>query len=118
MYTHAVGCFVRDTAEPFSPFAGDDFWTHCIGYEGWRWELFGGGIYLFERLYREVRARRETEIVKVVKHPYGKQTLELLTGRKDPVENPTDLTNGTLQMLLKSNSASLLSSTRPVSGCS
>jgi len=43
MYTHATGCFVRDTTDPFSPFAGKDFWDHCIGYEGWRWELIGGG---------------------------------------------------------------------------
>lgn len=71
MYTHATGCFVRDSVAPFSPFAGFNFWNHCIGYQGWRWELFGGGIYLFERLYREVRARRDTKIVKVVRHPYG-----------------------------------------------
>ena len=70
MYTHATGCFVRDTPEPFSPFAGNPFWNHCIGYEGWRWELIGGGLYLCERLYREIRSRRETEIVKVVRHPY------------------------------------------------
>ncbi|KAI9771143.1 MAG: hypothetical protein M1840_002494 [Geoglossum simile] len=70
LYTHATGCFVRDTPLPFSPFAGANFWNHCIGYEGWRWELWGGGLYLIERLYREVRARRETEITKVVKHPY------------------------------------------------
>jgi NADPH oxidase len=72
LYTHATGCFVRDTAEPFSPFAGDDFWGHCIGYEGWRWELWGGGLYLIERVYREIRSRRETEIVRVIRHPYGK----------------------------------------------
>lgn len=71
LYTHATGCFVRDTAQPFSPFAGKDFWDHCLGYEGWRWELWGGAFYLFERLYREVRARRETEITKVIRHPYG-----------------------------------------------
>ncbi|PNS17362.1 Superoxide-proteinrating NADPH oxidase heavy chain subunit A [Sphaceloma murrayae] len=70
MYTHATGCFVRDSVEPHSPFAGKPFWTHCIGYQGWRWELVGGGIYLVERIYREVRARRKTEIIKVVKHPY------------------------------------------------
>ncbi|KAL1962178.1 hypothetical protein VTN77DRAFT_524 [Rasamsonia byssochlamydoides] len=70
LYTHATGCFVRDTAQPFSPFAGANFWHHCLGYEGWRWELWGGGIYLFERLYREIRARRETEITKVIRHPY------------------------------------------------
>ncbi|RYP06592.1 hypothetical protein DL765_009428 [Monosporascus sp. GIB2] len=70
LYTHAVGCFVRDTAASFSPFAGDDFWGHCIGYQGWRWELFAGGFYLAERLYREIRAARETKITRVVRHPY------------------------------------------------
>jgi len=72
LYTHATGCFVRDTPNPYSPFAGADFWDHCIGYEGWRWELWGGGIYLIERIYREIRARRATEIVRVIRHPYGK----------------------------------------------
>jgi NADPH oxidase len=70
LYTHAVGCFVRDTPEEYSPFAGEDFWKHCLGYQGWRWELFAGGLYLIERLYREVRARRETKITRVVRHPY------------------------------------------------
>lgn len=70
MYTHATGCFVRDTTNPYSPFAGSPFWNHCIGYEGWRWELIGGGFYLIERLYREVRSRRETAITRVVRHPY------------------------------------------------
>jgi NADPH oxidase len=72
LYTHATGCFVRDSTDPFSPFAGEAFWSHCLGYEGWRWELWGGGIYLIERLYREIRARRQTEITKVIRHPYGR----------------------------------------------
>lgn len=71
MYTHATGCFVRDSAKPYSPFAGNPFWNHCIGYQSWRWELVGGAIYLCERVYREIRARRQTEIIKVVRHPYG-----------------------------------------------
>jgi NADPH oxidase 1 len=71
MYTHATGCFVRDTADPFSPFDGENFWGHCLGYEGWRWELWGGGLYFLERVYREIRSRRETQIVRVVRHPYG-----------------------------------------------
>jgi NADPH oxidase 1 len=75
MYTHATGCFVRDTVDPFSPFAGKDFWDHCIGYEGWRWELWAGGLYFTERVYREIRSRRETKIMKVVRHPYGNYTL-------------------------------------------
>lgn len=70
LYTHTVGCFVRDTAEAFSPFAGEQYWTHCIGYLGWQWELWTGAIYLCERLYREVRSRRETKITRVVRHPY------------------------------------------------
>ncbi|KAK5006603.1 hypothetical protein LTR28_006298, partial [Elasticomyces elasticus] len=75
MYTHATGCFVRDTAAPISPLAGNYFWNHCIGYQGWRWELVGGGLYLVERIYREIRARRATEIIKVVRHPYGELPL-------------------------------------------
>jgi len=70
LYTHTVGCFVRDTAEGFSPFAGDEYWEHCIGYLGWRWELWTGAFYLCERLYREIRAIRETKITRVVRHPY------------------------------------------------
>lgn len=70
MYTHATGCFVRDSVEPYSPFAGKKFWGHCIGYQGWRWELVGGVAYLCERVYRELRSRRQTEIIKVVRHPY------------------------------------------------
>lgn len=71
LYTHATGCFVRDTADPISPFAGKQFWDHCLGYEGWRWELVIGALYLFERLYREIRSRRVTVITKVIRHPYG-----------------------------------------------
>lgn len=70
LYTHATGCFVRDSVEAESPFAGDPFWNHCLGYEGWRWELFAGVLYLAERLYREVRARRPAKIERVVRHPY------------------------------------------------
>lgn len=82
MYTHATNCFVRSTAEYYSPFAGAPFWQFCIGYQGWRWELFGGGLYLIERLYREIRIRRETKIVKVVRHPYGESNppLDLCAG--------------------------------------
>lgn len=76
LYTHATGCFVRDTPLPYSPFAGKVFWDHCIGYEGWRWELWGGGFYLCERIWREIRSRRETEIVKVVRHPYDAMEIQ------------------------------------------
>ncbi|GAO51065.1 hypothetical protein SAICODRAFT_65528 [Saitoella complicata NRRL Y-17804] len=71
LYTHATGCFVRDTAQPFSPFAGKNFWNHCLGYEGWRFTLWGFGFYLLERLARVVRSRKPTNISKVVMHPQG-----------------------------------------------
>lgn len=77
MYTHATGCFVRDSPEPYSPFAGEPFWQHCYGYEGWRWELIAFALYLFERIYREVRSRRYTEITKVIKHPSDALELQL-----------------------------------------
>ncbi|KAL4791864.1 FAD-binding domain-containing protein [Aspergillus venezuelensis] len=76
LYTHTTGCFVRDSAEPYSPFAGEKFWNHCIGYQGWRWELVAGGLYLCERLWREIRALRETEIVKVIRHPYDAMEIQ------------------------------------------
>jgi NADPH oxidase 1 len=71
MYTHATGCFVRDSANAVSPFGGANFWSHCIGYEGWRWELIAGGLYLFERIYREIKASRSTEVMRVIRHPFG-----------------------------------------------
>lgn len=75
-YTHAVGCFVRDTADGFSPFAGELFWKHCIGYQAWRFTLWVGVLYFCERLYREVRAARETTITKVVMHPFGAMEIQ------------------------------------------
>lgn len=78
MYTHATGCFVRDSTNPYSPFAGKAFWQHCIGYEGWRWELVAGGLYLCERVYREVRSRRPSRISKVIKHPFGTVEIQFI----------------------------------------
>lgn len=58
--------------------------VECIGYESWRWTIWGGIAYFIERMYREVRpphssssltsqirARRETKIVGVLMHPSG-----------------------------------------------
>ena len=78
LYTHATGCFVRDTDLPHSPFAGSPFWNHCLGYEGWRWELWGGGLYLLERIYREIQSRRPTRIHKVIRHPYDALEIQFL----------------------------------------
>ncbi|KAF8243775.1 hypothetical protein K440DRAFT_560614 [Wilcoxina mikolae CBS 423.85] len=75
-YTHATGCFVRDDALPHSPFEGKQFWNHCIGYQAWRYTLVAGALYMAERLWREVRASRETEITKVVRHPYNAMEIQ------------------------------------------
>lgn len=72
MYTHATGCFVRDSSEAYSPFAGKMFWKHCEGYEGWRWELIVAAWFIGEKCWRKWCISRETKIVKVIKHPYGK----------------------------------------------
>jgi hypothetical protein len=37
-------------------------------------------LYLCERLYREIRSRRDTKIVRVIRHPYGKPPLGLFGG--------------------------------------
>lgn len=78
LYTHATGCFVRDSKLPYSPFAGSPFWDHCLGYEGWRWELWGGGLYLLERVYREIQSRRPTQIHKVIRHPYDALEIQFI----------------------------------------
>lgn len=78
LYTHAQGCFVRDSTQPYSPFDFDDFWGHCIGYQGWRWQLPVGVIYLAERLWREVRSRKYTEVHMVVRHPYEAIELQFI----------------------------------------
>ncbi|KAL8283846.1 hypothetical protein RQP46_005278 [Phenoliferia psychrophenolica] len=35
----------------------------------WKWWIFGGAIYIYERILREVRARHRTYISKVILHP-------------------------------------------------
>jgi NADPH oxidase 1 len=69
LYTHATGCFVRDTTTPFSPFAATNFFRHCIGYQSWRWELGAGALYLFDRVYRAVQSNQELRLVGVCRYP-------------------------------------------------
>lgn len=45
--------------------------VQCLGYESWRWTIWGGIAYFLERIVREVRARRATQIVGVLMHPSG-----------------------------------------------
>lgn len=79
LYTHATGCFVRDSVEPdyitSFPFYSTD---HCLGCLSWRFIIWFGILYFGERVYREVRARRSTEIVKVLLHPSGAMELRFV----------------------------------------
>lgn len=72
LYTHATGCFVRDSTDPdytgTFPFYSTE---HCLGYESWRFTIWPGLIYFGERVYREYRARRATRLSKVLVHPSG-----------------------------------------------
>lgn len=78
LYTHATGCFVRDSANPdyisTFPFYSTE---HCLGYESWRFIIWPGIIYFGERVYREIRARRATRLSKILVHPSGTSSGEL-----------------------------------------
>lgn len=70
IFTHATGCFVRDSVLPdwtrTFPFYSTE---HCLGYQSWRFTIWPFVLYFFERVYREVRYRQETKIVAVFLHP-------------------------------------------------
>ena len=74
LYTHATGCFVRDSVNPdftrFFPFYSTE---HCLGYFSWRFTIWPGILYFGERVYREYRARRATRLSKVLVHPSGRK---------------------------------------------
>ncbi|KAI0735061.1 NADPH oxidase [Earliella scabrosa] len=79
LYTHATGCFVRDSPEPeyipVFPFYGTE---HCLGYMSWRFTIWPGIIYFGERVWREIRARRATRLSKVLVHPSGAMELRII----------------------------------------
>jgi NADPH oxidase len=79
IYTHATGCFVRDSVEP-DTLATFPFYNtrHCIGYLSWRFIIWPGIIYFGERVYREYRARRATRLSKVLVHPSGAMELRIV----------------------------------------
>jgi NADPH oxidase len=79
IYTHAMGCFVRDSVLP--DFAAEfPFYNtrHCIGYLSWRYIIWPGVLYFGERVYREVRARRQTQLSKLLVHPSGAMELRII----------------------------------------
>jgi NADPH oxidase len=79
LYTHATGCFVRDSANPdftnHFPYYSTE---HCLGYESWRYIIWPGIIYFSERVWREYRARRPTRLSKVLVHPSGAMELRIV----------------------------------------
>jgi NADPH oxidase 1 len=79
LYSHATGCFVRDSTDPdyitSFPFYSTE---HCLGYESWRFIIWPGIIYFGERVYREYRARRATRLSKVLVHPSGAMELRIV----------------------------------------
>ena len=78
LFTHATGCFVRDSVEPdliaTFPFYSTE---HCLGYLSWRFIIWPAIIYFGERVYREIRARRPTTLQKVLVHPSGAMELRI-----------------------------------------
>jgi len=79
LYTHATGCFVRDSAEPDFQATFPFYNTrHCIGYLSWRYTIWPGIFYFGERVYREIRARRTTRLSKVLVHPSGAMELRII----------------------------------------
>ncbi|KAF7324937.1 FAD-binding FR-type domain-containing protein [Mycena kentingensis (nom. inval.)] len=79
LYTHATGCFVRDTVDPaytnVFPFYDN---KHCLGYLGWRYNIWPGVLYFGERVWREIRARRQTRLSRVLVHPSGAMELRIV----------------------------------------
>jgi len=79
LYTHATGCFVRDSTNPdyisTFPFYSTE---HCLGYLSWRFTIWPGILYFGERIYREIRARRATRLSKVLVHPSGAMELRIV----------------------------------------
>jgi len=65
LLTHATGCFVRDTASPFSPFAGKVFWDHCVGYQSWRWILPCFVLYAVDKIIRVCRSWKDVDLESV-----------------------------------------------------
>jgi len=79
LYSHATGCFVRDTPEPTYTFTFPFYSTSgCLGYESWRFIIWPGILYFGERMYREYRARRATRLSKVLVHPSGAMELRIV----------------------------------------
>jgi len=79
LYTHATGCFVRDSVNPdYIPTFPFYSTQHCLGYESWRFIIWPGILYFGERVYREYRARRATRLSKVLVHPSGAMELRIV----------------------------------------
>lgn len=68
-WTHGAGCFVRTTAEPYYITDPKNYWTHCVGYQSWRWESWFSVLYILERIYAYLYYQRRVTVSKVLLHP-------------------------------------------------
>ncbi|KAF8324797.1 ferric reductase NAD binding domain-containing protein [Cantharellus anzutake] len=79
LYSHATGCFVRDTPEPVHtkkfPFYDAN---HCLGYGSWHFTVGPAMLYIGERIWREIRGRKYTKLTKVLVHPSGALELRMV----------------------------------------
>ena len=54
----------------------------CLGYNTWYFTPWAGGLYFAERVWREIRGRRKTQLVGVLMHPSGAMELRCAHVRK------------------------------------
>ncbi|TFK99255.1 NADPH oxidase isoform 2 [Pterulicium gracile] len=66
---HGMFCMIKPDRPPFCS-------SNTIGVF-WRYWLFGGCIWIFERILREVRSRQRTFISKVIQHPSRVMELQI-----------------------------------------
>jgi NADPH oxidase len=66
---HGMFCMIKPDRPPYCSY-------NTIGVF-WRYWLVGGGIWIFERILREVRSRHRTYISKVIQHPSNVMELQI-----------------------------------------
>jgi len=78
LFTHATGCFVRDTTDPaYSNKFPFYIAQHCLSYESWRWSIWPFLLYVGERMWREIQGRKFTKVEKVLVHPSGAMEIRM-----------------------------------------
>ena len=63
---HGSFCLIKQDVEPY-----------CVPSTAWMYWVPAGSLYVFERIYRELRSRRKTYISKVISHPNNVVELQI-----------------------------------------